>query len=277
MMGLATRRKIHLITVEVLLLLTSLIVIVPMLIMIFGSFMNSSEVMRFNLALPEKWLFSNYKQVYEEGSLGRAFINSIVITGVSSIINMFASSAASFILARRETKTANVLYMFFFMGLIAPMSTITTIRVVQWMGFYGSTTSVILIYAALNTAFSVFLYSGFIKSIPKALDEVAFLEGAGAVGVFFRIILPLIVPVNATVAIMVFMSVWNDITIPLYFLTDSSTWTMPLSVYNFYGKYSRDWNLIFADLVLTSLPVLILYIFAQKYIVSGLTAGAVKG
>lgn len=277
MMGLATRRKIHLITVEVLLLLASLIVIVPMLIMIFGSFMNSSEVMRFNLALPEKWLFSNYKQVYEEGSLGRAFINSIVITGVSSIINMFASSAASFILARRETKTANVLYMFFFMGLIAPMSTITTIRVVQWMGFYGSTTSVILIYAALNTAFSVFLYSGFIKSIPKALDEVAFLEGAGAVGVFFRIILPLIVPVNATVAIMVFMSVWNDITIPLYFLTDSSTWTMPLSVYNFYGKYSRDWNLIFADLVLTSLPVLILYIFAQKYIVSGLTAGAVKG
>lgn len=277
MMGLATRRKIHLITVEVLLLLASLIVIVPMLIMIFGSFMNSSEVMRFNLALPEKWLFSNYKQVYEEGSLGRAFINSIVITGVSSIINMFVSSAASFILARRETKTANVLYMFFFMGLIAPMSTITTIRVVQWMGFYGSTTSVILIYAALNTAFSVFLYSGFIKSIPKALDEVAFLEGAGAVGVFFRIILPLIVPVNATVAIMVFMSVWNDITIPLYFLTDSSTWTMPLSVYNFYGKYSRDWNLIFADLVLTSLPVLILYIFAQKYIVSGLTAGAVKG
>lgn len=277
MMGLATRRKIHLITVEVLLLLASLIVIVPMLIMIFGSFMNSTEVMRFNLALPEKWLFSNYKQVYEEGSLGRAFINSIVITGVSSIINMFASSAASFILARRETKTANVLYMFFFMGLIAPMSTITTIRVVQWMGFYGSTTSVILIYAALNTAFSVFLYSGFIKSIPKALDEVAFLEGAGAVGVFFRIILPLIVPVNATVAIMVFMSVWNDITIPLYFLTDSSTWTMPLSVYNFYGKYSRDWNLIFADLVLTSLPVLILYIFAQKYIVSGLTAGAVKG
>ncbi|MNZ95756.1 L-arabinose transport system permease protein AraQ [compost metagenome] len=95
--------------------------------------------------------------------------------------------------------------------------------------------------------------------------------------VFFRIITPLILPVNATVAIMVFMSVWNDITIPLYFLTDSSTWTMPLSVYNFYGKYSRDWNLIFADLVLTSLPVLILYLFAQKYIVSGLTAGAVKG
>ncbi|MEK4514896.1 carbohydrate ABC transporter permease [Paenibacillus sp. FSL H8-0122] len=263
--------------VEGLLILASLLIILPLLIMLFGSFMTSSEVLKFSLRLPEEWKFSNYTTVFKEGGLGRAFLNGMLITGVSSILNIFTSSAASFILVRRETKWSNFLYMFFFMGLIAPMSTITTIRVVQWMGFYGSITSVILIYASLNTAFSVFLYSGFIRSIPKALDEVAFLEGANTFDVFFKIVTPLIVPVNATVAIMVFMSVWNDITIPLYFLTDSSDWTMPLSVYNFYGKYSRDWNLIFADLVLTSLPVLILYIFCQKYIVSGLTAGAVKG
>lgn len=263
--------------VEGLLILASLLIILPLLIMMFGSFMTSAEVLKFSLWLPEKWNFSNYTTVFREGGLGRAFLNGMLITGVSSILNIFTSSAASFILVRRETKWSNFLYMFFFMGLIAPMSTITTIRVVQWMGFYGSITSVILIYASLNTAFSVFLYSGFIRSIPKALDEVAFLEGANTFDVFFKIVTPLIVPVNATVAIMVFMSVWNDITIPLYFLTDSSDWTMPLSVYNFYGKYSRDWNLIFADLVLTSLPVLILYIFCQKYIVSGLTAGAVKG
>ncbi|MDO3409454.1 carbohydrate ABC transporter permease [Saccharibacillus sp. CPCC 101409] len=263
--------------VEGFLILMSLIIILPMLVMIFGSFMNNIEVMKFTLRLPSEWHFSNYVTVFKEGGLARAFWNGLLITGVSCILNIFTSSAAAFILTRRDTKLANVLYMFFFMGLIAPMSTITTIRVVQWFGFYGSITSVILIYASLNTAFSVFLYSGFIRSIPKALDEVAFLEGAGTLGVFFKIVTPLILPVNATVAIMVFMSVWNDITIPLYFLTDSSDWTMPLSVYNFYGKFSRDWNLIFADLVLTSLPVLILYLFCQKYIVSGLTAGAVKG
>ncbi|ANS76768.1 sugar ABC transporter permease [Paenibacillus yonginensis] len=263
--------------VEGLLILASLLIILPLLIMIFGSFMNNSEVLKFSLRLPKEWIFSNYTTVFKEGGLGRAFLNGILITGVSSILNIFTSSAAAFILVRRETKTANFLYMFFFMGLIAPMSTITTIRVVQWLGFYGSITSVIFIYASLNTAFSVFLYSGFIRSIPKALDEVAFLEGANTLSVFFKIVTPLILPVNATVAIMVFMSVWNDITIPLYFLTDSSNWTMPLSVYNFYGKFSRDWNLIFADLVLTSLPVFILYLFCQKYIVSGLTAGAVKG
>ncbi|RCW42996.1 carbohydrate ABC transporter permease [Paenibacillus prosopidis] len=276
-MGFSRKLAFRNYLVEGLLILASLTIILPLLMMIFGSFMTSSEVLRFTLKLPEKWMFSNYTQVFKEGGLGRAFLNGLLITGVSSIVNIITSSAASFILVRRETKWSSMLYLYFFMGLIAPMSMITTIRVLQWMGIYGSITSVILIYSALNTAFSVFLYSGFIKSIPKALDEVAFLEGANMFDVFFRIVTPLIVPVNATVAIMVFMSVWNDITIPLYFLTDSSNWTMPLSVYNFYGKYSRDWNLIFADLVLTSLPVLILYLFAQKYIVSGLTAGAVKG
>ena len=157
------------------------------------------------------------------------------------------------------------------------MSTITTIRVVQWFGFYGSITSVVFVYAALNTAFSIFLYTGFVKSLPKALDEAAFIEGANIFQVYLKIVTPLLLPVNATVAIMVFMGVWNDISIPLYFLPDSSKWTMPLSVYNFYGMYSREWNLIFADLVLTSLPVIILYVFAQRFIVSGMTAGAMKG
>ncbi|WP_336780045.1 carbohydrate ABC transporter permease [Paenibacillus illinoisensis] len=276
-MGYTRKLAIRNYIVEGFLILASLFVLLPLVILIFGSFKTSAEVLSFSLSLPDTWQFSNYVRVFEEGGLSRAFLNSIWITGVSSVINIVASSAASFILARRETKVSGAIYMYFFMGLIAPMSIITTIRVVQGLGFYGSITSVILIYAALNTAFSVFLYSGFIKTIPRALDEVAFLEGASVFGVFFRIVTPLILPVNATVAIMVFMSVWNDITIPVYFLTDSSTWTMPLSIYNFYGKYSRDWNLIFANLVLTSLPVFILYLFGQKYIVSGLTAGAVKG
>lgn len=273
----ATMLKVRNILVEMLLIASSLLIIVPLLLMIFGSFMNSVEVMQFKIQLPEKWLFSNYVTVVEEGGLVRGFLNGLLITGVSSLLNIVTSSAAAYILARRDSKFANFLYLFFFMGLIAPMSIITTIRVVQWMGFYGSITSVIFIYAALNTAFSIFLYSGFIKSIPRALDEAAFIEGANLINVFLRVITPLMLPVNATVAIMVFMSVWNDITIPIYFLTDSSNWTMPLSVYNFYGMYSRDWNLIFAVLVLTSLPVLILYLFAQRFIVSGMTAGAMKG
>ncbi|AEI43382.1 carbohydrate ABC transporter permease [Paenibacillus mucilaginosus] len=263
--------------VEVLLILLALTIIAPLLIMILGSFKTSSEVLDFSLALPRQWMFSNYAQVIEQGGLLRAFWNGVLISGVSSVLNIITTSAAAFVMIRRDTKVSNFIYLFFFMGLIAPMSIITTIRVVQWLGLYGTITSAVLIYTAMNSAFSVFLYAGFMKSIPRALDEVAFLEGANILDIYLRVIFPLIVPVNATVAIMVFMSVWNDITIPIYFLTDSSNWTMPLSVYNFYGKFSRDWNLVFADLTLTSLPVLILFLLAQKYIVSGMTAGAIKG
>lgn len=276
-MGMRARRIMHHAVVEIVLILLSLIIIIPLLLMFLGSFMNGVEVMQFKIQLPEKWLFSNYVTVFEKGGLGRAFLNGILITVASCILNIFTSSMAAFILARRENKFTNFLYLFFFAGLIAPMSTITTIRVVQWLGFYGTITSVIFIYAALNTAFSIFLYTGFVKSLPRALDEAAFIEGANIWQVFFKIVSPLLLPVNATVAIMVFMGVWNDITIPLYFLPDSSTWTMPLSVYNFYGMFSREWNLIFADLVLTSLPVIVLYVFAQRFIVSGMTAGAMKG
>lgn len=276
-MGMRARRIMHHAVVEIVLILLSLIIIIPLLLMFLGSFMNGVEVMQFKIQLPEKWLFSNYVTVFEKGGLGRAFLNGIVITVASCILNIFTSSMAAFILARRENKFTNFLYLFFFAGLIAPMSTITTIRVVQWLGFYGTITSVIFIYAALNTAFSIFLYTGFVKSLPRALDEAAFIEGANIWQVFFKIVSPLLLPVNTTVAIMVFMGVWNDITIPLYFLPDSSTWTMPLSVYNFYGMFSREWNLIFADLVLTSLPVIVLYVFAQRFIVSGMTAGAMKG
>lgn len=263
--------------VEGLLILLAFTIIGPLLIMLLGSFKTSAEVLDFDLKLPKEWIFANYRQVVEQGGLLRAFWNGILISGVSSALNIITTSMAAFVIVRRDTRLANVIYLFFFMGLIAPVSIITTIRVVQALGLYGTITSAILIYSALNSAFSVFLYAGFLKSVPRALDEVAFLEGANMLQVFIRIIFPLIVPVNATVAIMVFMSVWNDITIPIYFLTDSTNWTMPLSVYNFFGKFSRDWNLVFADLTLTSAPVLILYLFAQKYIVSGLTAGAVKG
>lgn len=229
------RQRVQTIIVELMLILLSLTIIVPLLLMILGSFMNNIEVMQFKIQLPEKWLFENYVTVFKEGGLARAFVNGVVITVISCSVNIVTSSAAAFILARRETKLSSFLYLFFFMGLIAPMSTITTIRVVQWLGFYGSISSVVFIYAALNMAFSIFLYSGFVKSLNKSLDEAAFIEGANALQVFLKIITPLLLPVNATVAIMVFMGVWNDISIPLYFLPDSSNWTMPLSVYNFMG------------------------------------------
>jgi len=273
----ALRRRLAIRGVTLLfLLLISVIVVTPLLYMVLGSFKTSLEASSFSLSLPGHWLFRNYPDVVREGSLWRAFVNSCLIAAVSSALTVFFSSLASFVLARKRSRLAQLLYYFFFLGSLAPMQIIPTIQVLKVAHIYGSFAGVILIYGALNLSFGCFLYTGFIKSVPRALDEAAVMEGASLFGVFFRVIFPLLSPANVTVSILIFLSIWNDINLPIYFLPDPSKWTMPLSVYGFFGRYSSSWNLVFADLTLTALPVVILYLVAQRYVVSGLLVGAVK-
>ncbi len=261
---------------QILILALSLLIIIPLLVMLIGSFKNEAEVTAFNLSLPSVWKFDNFSTVISEGKLIRSFFNGIFIAGVSVIFTSILSSMAAFIIIRRSSGFSRFLYYFFFLGLIAPMQMIPTIKLMQSLKIYGGYISVIVIYIATNMAFSIFLYSGFISTIPKALDEAAAIEGASTLKLFFKVIFPLIKPVSVTVAIIIFMNVWNDINLPIYFLNDSNKWTMPLSVYKFYGKYGGSWNLVFADLTLTAVPVFIIYLLGQKHIVSGMTAGAIK-
>lgn len=277
-MSAKARSKLYVLSLEIFLLLLSMAVIIPLMIMLLGSFKNPSEVTAFNLKLPKEWLFENYSEVFEKAGLITAFSNGIFITAASTIITIGISSIAAFALARKRTSLSRFLYYFFFLGTIIPMQIIPTIKLFNALGIYGGYTNAILIYSALNIPFSCFLFTGFIRGIPKALDEAAFLDGASGLRVFFSVIFPLLKPINMTVLILVFMNIWNDINIPLYFLIDPSKWTMPLSVYQFFGMYSgSNWNLVFADLIMTVLPVIILFLFAQKYIIEGLTEGAVKG
>jgi raffinose/stachyose/melibiose transport system permease protein len=254
----------------------SLVVLVPLAVMVFGSFKDSFEVTSFDASLPKAWHWRNYAAVIKEAKLPQAFVNSIVISGFSLALTVLVSSIASFVIARSRSRIANFLYYFFFIGTLAPMQVIPTIRLFQVGHLYGSYLSVILIYAALNISFSCFLYVGFIRTIPRALDEAATIEGASIGTMFFKILFPLLKPVNVTITILIFMGIWNDINMPIYFLPDPEKWTMPVSVYRFYGMYYSDWNLVFADLALTALPVVIVYLLGQRYIVSGLTAGALK-
>ena len=261
----------------ILFLCLSLIIMVPLLIMVLGSFKNPTEVTAFDLSLPQEWLFENYAIVFEEAKLGTAFFNGIYITVLSTAITIAVSSLAAFILARRKTPLSRFLYYFFFIGTIIPMQMIPTIRLFDALGIYGSYTNAILLYVAINISFSCFLYTGFIKGIPRALDEAAFIDGASILQVFFRVLFPLLKPISMTVLILDFMNIWNDINIPLYFLSSPSKWTMPLSVYQFFGQFSKsNWNYVFADLTLTILPVFLVFLIAQKHIINGLTEGSVK-
>lgn len=259
------------------LLLSSLFILAPLAIMFLGSFKGTKEAAQLSLSLPTVWHPENYQVVYEKGRVGRAFLNSALITISAVFVTLLTSSMASFYLARAATRLSKRIYNIFMIGLVAPISLIPTIKLLQILRLNNSYLGVILVFSALNLSFSVLLMTGFVKTIPRQLDEAALIDGCGALRTFFQVVLPLLIPVIATGTVFIFMGVWNSFVIPLYFLSDSDKWPMPLTVYNFFGQYQSSWNLVFADLVMTASPVLIVYILAQRYIIEGMTAGAIKG
>ncbi len=230
-----------------------------------------------HLALPSKWHFDNYVYVFNEGKISLAFVNSVLITFAVSVIVLLSGSLCAFIISRKETRYTKFLYNIFLMGMICPIQIVTTFGLLKILHLTGTYTGVILIESAMIMPWTIFTLTGLIKNIPKELDEAAFIDGASPVKMFFIVIMPLLKPILATVLVTTAMGAWNEFMIPLYFFNTSSKWTMPLTVYNFFGQYASNWNYVFADLVLTALPITLLYLVCQKYIVAGATSGAVKG
>ncbi|MGN1141138.1 MAG: carbohydrate ABC transporter permease [Oliverpabstia sp.] len=257
--------------------LLSLVVLVPLAIVLLGSFKTQAEAVAFSLQLPKEWHFDNYKLVIHEAHILRAMANSLIITIASVAICVLFSSMGGFVLARKKGKFAEGLYLFFYLGMIIPVQTISTIKLLQMLHIYGEYIGVIIICVVFNISFAVFLYTGFFKSIPREIDEAAFMDGASTLQTFIYVIFPIAKSATVSVASLIFLGIWNDINIPLYYMSDSKMWTMPITIYNFFGKYYQSWNLVFANIVLIALPVFLIYVLSQRYLVAGLTVGAVKG
>lgn len=276
-MSAASKERIRLLALESCIMLISLIILVPLLIMLLGSLKDNVEVLKFDISLPSKFRFDNYLFVIKSGNVLRAMSNSLLISFFSVLACLLFSSQCAFVLARRSTRKSQRIYNYFVLGMVAPLQIITTFALVKLLNLTGTYISVILIYIAVNLPFSVFMFTSFIKGVPRDIDEAAVVDGCSPLRLFYGIIFPNLKPVVATNIVIIAMSIWNDFMIPLYFLNSSSKWTMPLTVYSFFGQYFSDWNYVFADLMLTAMPIIILYLFCQKYIVAGMTAGAVKG
>ena len=184
---------------------------------------------------------------------------------------------ASYVLSRNRRRLHNFLYLFLVLGIAMPINFIPLMKVMQITNLMNTRIGIILLYTATQTPFNVFLIHSFVSKISPEIDEAAVIDGASPFGLFFRIVMPLMKPVLVTVMVLTFLNTWNEFVMPLYFLGSTDKWPMTLAVYNFFGMYFKDWNLVCADIVLTSLPVIVVYLLGQKYIVSGMTAGAVKG
>lgn len=271
------KKKILTVTKAVLLWALTILVFIPLLIILFNSLKTQGEAVSMEFSLPASPMFGNYLEVMEQVNIGRAFWNSTVISVSTVIIATVGAALTSFVLARRKTKLHRFVYYFFLTGLVAPLNMVPAILVLQKLHLMDSLLGLILLYSALVTPFSVFLYYGFINSVPKELDEAAIIDGCSAWGLFWKVIFPLLKPVTVTVVILNFMNAWNDFITPFYVMNSSDKLPMTTMVYSFFGQFQRSWHYVCVIMIMIIAPIIIVYAIGQKYIIAGMTAGAVKG
>jgi len=255
----------------------AMLVIVPMALIIITTFKTDKESLGMSLTLPTQWVFTNFATVIEKGKLAASFVNSLVYAGFATLLTVFSATMSAYVFSRRRTKGFSTLYMYLVLGMVIPINYVSLMKIMQITQLNNTRLGIILLYSALQTPFTIFLVYGFVSKVPVELDEAAIIDGCDAWRLYFRVVLPLLKPAMVTAGVLCFLNTWNEFIMPLYFLNSTTKWPMTLAIYNFFGQFQRSWNLICADVILTCAPVVILYILAQRFIVGGQTAGAVKG
>lgn len=261
---------------QLLSIVLSIVVIAPFYMVLVNSFKTKAEAARLSLALPTEWVFENYIEVIEKGKLVQGFINSMLYATISTSIGVLMCAMAAFVLARKRNRINEFIYYFVLCGLFFPVNYVTLVKVFQWFGLISTRSGIIITFTSAMIPFCVFTIRNFVLSVPVEMDEAAVIDGAGPGRLFFNIIMPLMKPVLVTCFILQFMGVWSDFLTPLYLSSKSKLFPMTMAVYQFFGKNTSYWNYIFADIILTCIPVIGVYLLGQRYIIAGMTSGAVK-
>jgi raffinose/stachyose/melibiose transport system permease protein len=269
---------------EILIVTICLGYLFPIYIVLVNAFKNRQELYENMLALPENFSFEYFAKAMDKMNFLKAFGNSLIVTVVSIAIIIVLASMTAWMFVRTDNKLSRVLFMIFVATMIIPFQTIM-MPLMQVMGWVRETLHIpmlntigglIYMNIGFGTSMAVFLYHGFVKSIPVSLEEAATIDGCNKFKVFWKIVFPMLKPTTATVMILDVIWIWNDYLLPSLVLSSKSLRTIPLSTASFFGQFTIEWNLAMAGLMLTITPVIIFYLSAQKYIVKGVAAGAVK-
>ncbi|WP_391115810.1 carbohydrate ABC transporter permease [Psychrobacillus sp. L3] len=277
-------RKIRKITKELLLLVVALFFLSPIYIIIVNSFKDRQDLYENALALPKSFSFQYYLEAMQKMNFLHALGNSLYITVLSVVIIVILSSMTAWMLARTDNKLSKIIFMTLIATMLIPFQTLmmplmqfmSTITNTLHIPMFNTREGLIFMHVGFSSSISVFLYHGFVKSIPITLEEAATIDGASKFGVFWRVIFPMLKPITVTVMILNVINIWNDYLLPSLTLTDKGLRTIPLSTFYFFGEFTIKWNLAMAGLMLTIIPVVIFYVLAQKHIIKGIGEGAVK-
>ena len=274
------KRKRNLVVTEFIMILLAVVWFLPIYYLIVTTFKSPQDATQSPLALPKVFLVENYVEAWKNMQFPRAFGNTLFNTATAVFFIVIFASMAGYALARTKTKWGVRFFLFFLAGLIVPfqMNIVSLYKIVKNFHLMNSAFAVILVNVAINTPQGVFLFKEFIEStIPKELEEAAEIDGCSVMRKFFVIVLPLLKPVISTVVIIVTMNVWNEFMTPLLFLQSREKDVILQEVSRNIGQFSTDWTALFPMLMLGVAPLMIFYIFMQKYIIAGVAAGAVKG
>jgi len=251
---------------------------VPLWLVVVTAGKSQGEAVQPNLSLPGHWqLWANLRQVWTEADVPAAFFGSLIIVAPTVAGVLLLGSMAAWVLARRATRVNAVLYALGISGIILPPAVITVVLLLRQLGLAGTVIGMIGVYMGIYLSTVIFFVTGFVRTIPPALEEAAQIDGAAPFAVFRRIVLPLLRPVLATATILVCLYVWNDV-FYAFFVVGGRVDTLPLNLFRVAsaGLYLNNWHLIFAYVLLMSLPLIAVFAVAQRRIISGITGGAVK-
>ncbi|MFU8946203.1 carbohydrate ABC transporter permease [Mycetocola zhadangensis] len=262
---------------EVVMICVGLIFLFPIYVLVSLAFKATGDQSS-TLAPPLQPTFDNFVQAWEQGNLDAALLNSAIVTVISVAIVVVLAASAAYPLSRVGARWSKLTYLLFLAGLLLPvqLGMLPLYQTIRDLGLLGTLAGVILVNVGTSMPFSIFLYAGFLRALPADFEEAAALDGASPFRTFWSVVFPLVKPITGTVVILNAVATWNEFLVPLLYLSGSEQKTITVAVYGFVGQYGAQWNLIFAGIVISILPVLIAYFFMQRYIVQGF-AGGLKG
>jgi raffinose/stachyose/melibiose transport system permease protein len=262
---------------EIGMILVGLLFLIPIYVLVNLAFKAPGDQSS-TLALPQQPTFQNFIDAWEQGGLGGALLNSAIVTGSIVLLTVVFSAAAAYPLSRLGARWSKITYLAFLGGLLLPaqLALLPLYQTIRDLGLLGTLAGVILVGVGSSMPFSIFLYAGFMRALPAEYEEAAALDGAHAFRTFWSVVFPLVRPITGTIIILTAVAQWNDFLTPLLYLSGSDQQTITVAIYGFVGQYGAQWNLIFAGIIISILPILIAYFFLQKYIVQGF-AGGLKG
>lgn len=279
--NICVKKKISQTVLSAVLVLIAVYTVFPVYFLFVNSFKSQKEIVASPISLPQSWNFIYLKSAAEQIKLGASLVNTLVITVIAVTLIVLISAFTAWLMVRNKSRASKILFLIFTAAMLIPFQSVMypLVNLMEMLGL-KNTAGLIVMYCGFGLSMTVFLYHGFMKSVPASLEEAALIDGANVSHVFFRVVFPLVKPITVTTIITNAMWIWNDYLLPFLIIGNNDKKTLTLSLYyakSLSGQYGNPWELIFPAVLICAVPILVVFIFLQKNIIEGIAAGAVKG